>query len=86
MLDLLGFLGGICFACAGVPTAVGCYTSGKNVSIPVFMCWLMISGLILTYTYFCCLYGFNLVFTINFSIEFLCWVTILRFHFFPRKL
>jgi hypothetical protein len=85
VLSLLGILGGVCFAWAAVPTALGCLSDGRNRATPTFIAWMILSGTVLLYAYLYLMYGFNWVLQVNYSVEAWSWGTILFYTYFPRK-
>lgn len=85
MIELIGLLGGACFAYAAVPSALLVLKAGKNIGIPINMAWLIFGGTIFLYTYLFGKHGFDWIITLNYSVEALSWFTIIFYHYFPRK-
>lgn len=88
ILSILGLLGGVCFAWAGVPTAWRCFKLGNNPGVPVTMAWLIFSGTVLVYSYLVLKFfvhtELDAVLTVNYSVEAASWATILRYTYLPR--
>lgn len=85
MLYLLGLLGGMCFAYAGVPSALATFKAGKSIGIPISTALLIFSGTILLYAYLYLSYGFDWILTLNYSIEAISWGVIVRYHYWERN-
>ena len=85
MIQLLGILGGMLFAYAGVPSAIATIKVGKSIGVPILTAWLIFLGTIFLYAYLFLSYGFDLVLTINYSIEALSWGVIIKYHYIERK-
>lgn len=85
MIELLGILGGFCFAYAGVPGAIATWKAGKSIGIPIFTSWLIFLGTIFLYAYLYLSYGFDWILTINYSIEGISWGIIIKYHYLERK-
>lgn len=82
---LLGAIGGIAFACCGVPVAWATLRAGKSVGTPVSIALFCILGSLATYAYLLLTYGFNPLLTANYSVEFATWAVVAWYHFFPRR-
>ena len=85
MIQLLGVIGGILFAYAGVPSAIATIKAGKSIGVPILTALLIFFGTIFLYAYLFLSYGFDLVLTINYTIEALSWGVIIKYHYFERK-
>ena len=83
MLELIGLLGGICFAYAGVPSAYLTVKAGKSIGVPINMAILIFMGTILLYCYLYLKFGFDWVLTLNYSVEAISWAVIIKYHYFP---
>ncbi len=82
-VSLLGTLGGICFAYCGVPLAWASIKAGKGLA-PVSTAWGIVIGTIAMYLYLFLTYGFNFILSVNYTVEFLSWATVLYYHYRPR--
>lgn len=85
MIRLLGILGGICFALAGLPAAYQSFKAGKSVGTPVTIAWLTMLGTIFMYLYLLASYGFDPILTVNYTTGAVSWGIIVYYHYFPKK-
>lgn len=85
MTKLLGLLGGICFGYCGVPTSYSTIKQGRSVGTPISIAWMILLGSIFMYSYLALMYGFDLILTVNYSIEAISWGIIVYYHYLPRK-
>ena len=84
-IEVLGLLGGSCFAYAAVPTSVKVFKAGKNLDVPISLAWLIFGGTIFMYSYLFLTYGFDKIITFNYFVEASSWATILWYNYFPRR-
>lgn len=81
IVDALGFLGGACFAYAGVPSAVATVRAGRSIGVPSSLAWMIFLGTILIFLYIWIRHGFDWVLFINYSVEAVSWFVILFYHY-----
>jgi len=84
-LDVVGLIGGACFAYCGVPAAISTVKKGSSIGTPVSVAWMIVIGSIIMYGYLLARYGFNGVLAVNYGVEFLSWATIVWYHYRPRE-
>ena len=84
-LDLVGLLGGACFAYCGVPAAYLTVRKGSSIGTPISVAWMITLGAITMYGYLLARYGFDWVLAVNYAVEFLSWATIVWYHYRPRR-
>lgn len=82
MIEVLGLIGGACFAISGIPTALKVYRDGRN-EIPVSTGWLVLLGAVLTLAYLLMRNGFDWVITLDYLVTICTWTIVLRYHYFP---
>lgn len=82
--NLLGILGGLCFAYCGVPAAYATYKAGKSIGTPITVALLITIGTVLMYAYLTASYGFDPILTFNYFVEFVSWAIVSYYHYFPR--
>ena len=85
IIEVIGLLGGLCFAYAGIPSAIATHKAGKSIGISLLTSWLILLGTILLYIYLYIKSGFDWIITVNYSVEALSWAVIIRYHYFPTK-
>jgi hypothetical protein len=85
LIKLLGLLGGSFFTYCGIPVAWATFRAGRSIGTPIVLGWCIPAGVICTYAYIILTYGFDTVITVNDSIEFMSWTTILFYHYFPKN-
>jgi hypothetical protein len=84
MLEIIGLLGGFCFAYAGVPAAIATIRKGASIGTPVLIAWAIFIGTLLMYTYLFGKFGLDWIVSINYFIEAVSWGVILKYHYFPK--
>lgn len=84
-IQLIGLLGGFCFAYCGVPAAYHTARAGRSIGTPVSVAWMIFAGAVLMYTYLTVLHGFDAILTVNYTVEAASWATVVWFHYLPRK-
>lgn len=77
MTKLLGLLGGLLFAFAGVPGALTCIHLRRNPGIPVSTAALIFSGVVCLYGYLFLSYGFDWILTATYTVEAVSWFIVL---------
>jgi len=85
VLELIGLIGGFCFAYCGVPTMLRTIKAGKSIGTPADVAWFIFLGGLFMYTYLYFKFGFDWILTINYIIEVGSWGTILGYHYKPVK-
>jgi hypothetical protein len=80
-IKLLGIIGGILFCCCGVPAAYKTFIAKKSIGTPVSIAWMIALGSIFMYAYLILTYGFDVILTLNYSIEAISWLTIVYYHY-----
>ena len=85
MLDLIGWLGAICFALCALPQAVACYKQGHAEGIDDKFLWLWVIGEVcmIIYTIFKVK---DLPLLLNYIANLTCLVIIVRYRYFPVKI
>jgi uncharacterized protein with PQ loop repeat len=74
---LFGFIGGVCFAFAAVPTAMRCIRTGRASGTPMSIAWAVFVGCICLYTYLTGLHGFDWLLTLIYGVETASWGVVL---------
>lgn len=85
IIEIIGLLGGICFAICGVPVAYQTYKAGRSVGTPMTIAWFILAGTALMYTYLLATYGFDWIIAFSYWTEFLSWALIVWYHYCPRR-
>jgi uncharacterized protein with PQ loop repeat len=85
MLELLGFLGGICFAISSVPITIKTIQMGKSEGIPVSSMYAIWLGAVLMATYLIVKNGFDAAVFFDYGITISGWTVVLFYYYFPRK-
>lgn len=85
LVQLLGIVGGLCFAYCGVPTAIATLRAKKSVGTPVSVAWMIFLGAITMYSYLLGTYGFDLLLAINYAVEAASWGIVVFYHYFPKE-
>ncbi len=85
IIEIMGLLGGLCFAYAGVPAAIATFKAGKSIGISVLTAWLIFAGTVFLYVYLFARNGFDPIITLNYFVEAVSWITIIKYHYFPRN-
>ena len=82
---ILGIFAGIAFGWAAVPAAIATWRAKRSIGTPLSVIICITSGTILMYVYLFREYGFNWIITINYFVEFVSWMVLFWFHFFPNE-
>lgn len=85
MIKILGILGGFCFAYCGVPAAYATIKARRSIGLPISTATMILIGAVAMYGYLTATYGFDLILTINYTIEALSWGVIVFYHFFGES-
>jgi hypothetical protein len=81
-VKLLGAIGGFCFAYCGVPLAYATLRARKSLSAaPIATAWGIVIGAVCMYAYLFLTYGFDLLLTINYTVEILSWAIVVFYHY-----
>lgn len=81
MIELLGLIGGACFAYAAVPSAIKTVRAGRSQGTPIDLAWMILAGTVFLYVYLYYRYGFDPILTANYGIEFISWLIIVVYHY-----
>lgn len=81
-VELLGWLGAICFAICGLPQAIKVVKDGHGNGLSKIFLWLWFWGEVLTLTYVC-LSTFSWPLFFNYSVNLTFLVIMLRYCYFP---
>lgn len=81
MLCLIGLLGGFCFAYCGVPVAYQTVKTGRSLGTPISIAWMISLGCVFLYSYLTIKNGFDLILTLNYSVEFISWMIIVLYYY-----
>jgi len=84
LLDALGLIGGSLFGAACLPMAYQAIRNGNAKGIPTGSIWLFTSACITFFGYLFLSFGFQLPFVIG-IIETSCWLTVMKYRYFPRE-
>jgi hypothetical protein len=85
LVNLLGIIGGFCFAYCGVPAAYLAIKHGYT-KTPAIVSWMICLGGIFMYSYLTLSHGFDTIITINYTVEVLSWAVVLKYNYFERVL
>jgi len=83
---LIGLLGGLAFAWAGVPAAIATARSGRSIGTPLSIILYILFGVIMMYVYFTFTYGMDWIITLTYLAQLVSWGMLLWYHFRPRKI
>ena len=83
-IELIGWLGNIIFAVSGIPQALKCFQQGHAKGVSHAMIWLWVVGEILAMIYGH-LRDLPTPLLLNYSINLICLLVILRYRYFPKK-
>jgi hypothetical protein len=82
--QLIGLIGGLCFAYCGVPAAYQALKDGLT-RTPVVVAWMICIGGVLMYTYLTIQHGFDWVLAVNYTVEVTSWAIVVLYHYYPRE-
>lgn len=85
LLKIIGLAGGFCFAYCGVPTAWATIKKGASTGMPVITAWMISVGGILMYWYLTASFGFDWVLAVNYLVEVVSWLIVVKYHYRPKK-
>ena len=85
IIQIVGLLGGLCFAYCGVPAAYQAIKQGFT-QTPVIVAWMICIGGVLMYVYLTAQHGIDWVITINYTVEVVSWAIVVFYHYSPRRI
>lgn len=83
IIEILGFIGGVLFACACIPMAWKSFKQKHSRDVPVFSMWLFLFACIFYFGWLFVEFGFHISFMIG-VIETICWLIVIRYKYFPH--
>ena len=69
----------------GVPAAYKTIRAGKSLGTPISIAWMIFLGSIFMYSYLTLTYGFDIIITLNYSIEAVSWGILVLYHYLTKK-
>jgi len=84
LLQACGVVGNLAFGFGCIPTAFKTLLAGKSIGTPVSLAWTLSTACLTFYTYMLGTYGLDPFIIFIGIIETFCWLTVLRYHYFPR--
>jgi hypothetical protein len=85
VLNGLGLIGNVAFGIACVPTAYKTVKVGKSIGTPVSLAWTLATACTCFYIYMVGTYGWNPMVWCVGLIETICYIIVLKYHYFPRS-
>jgi len=83
-IDLLCWIGNIIFALSGIPQAVKCYQQGHGKGLSQALLWMWVVGEIIA-LFYAYMKDLPVPLLLNYSINLICLLVILRYKYVPRR-
>lgn len=85
MNDVVGYIGGICFAISAIPQAVMSCKEGHSKGLSDLTLWLWLTGEVFTMWYVLLTIGFDKPLILNYGLNTLTLLVIMYYKYFPRR-
>lgn len=85
MIELIGWLGSICFALCAAPEAYNAWIRGNAGTVSRVFLWIWLTGELLTTIYIPNKHGWDWPIMTNLSLNIFFILVILRYVYFPRR-
>ena len=79
LVNIIGLIGGFFFAYCGVPQAYKTIMAKKHLGTPISISASITIGTIFMYLYLYLAHGFDMIITINYSVELVSWAILLYY-------
>lgn len=83
-LELIGWVAGLLFAFCGLPQAIQCYKQGHAKGVSSLFIWMWTVGEVLMQVYVYSKHGLDLPLLVNYWINTLFCIVIIRYKYFER--